>query len=47
MLARQNTRHVLWLAVTFLLVGFVCAEEDEIEDEDPVPHSVRVKSCGG
>lgn len=43
MLARQKTH--LFLAL--LLVGFVYAEEDEIEGEDPVPHSVRVESCAG
>ena len=43
MLARQKT----YLFFAILLVGFVCAEEDEIEGEDPVPHSVRVESCAG
>ena len=47
MLARQKPYFYLGLAVTFLLVGFIRAEEDEIEGEDPVPHSVRVESCAG
>ena len=47
MLARQKTYIFVGLAVTFLFVGFVCAEEDEIVEEDHVPHSVRVESCDG
>lgn len=47
MIARQRTRLFFGLAATLLLVGYAFAEEDEIEGEDPVPHSVRVESCAG
>ena len=47
MFAHQRTRILFVLSVTLLLVGRVLAEEDEIEEEDPVPHSVRVESCDG
>ena len=47
MFAHQRTRILFRLAVTLLLVGRSLAEEDEIEEEDPVPHSVRVESCDG
>jgi len=47
MFARQKTRLFFGFAATLLLAGFVFAEEDEIEGEDPVPHSVRVESCAG
>jgi len=45
------TRSKNWLlfsiAATLLLVGHVFAEEDEIDEEESVPHSVRVESCAG
>ena len=47
MLARQRIQILFGLAATLLFVGTVFAEEDEIEGEDPVPHSVRVESCAG
>ena len=47
MLAHLKPHLLLGLAVTCVLVGFVFTEEDEIEGEDPVPHSVRVESCAG
>ena len=47
MFARQRTRILFVLAITLMFVGRVLAEEDEIEEEDPVPHSVRVESCDG
>ena len=39
--------NVFTLAAILLLIGIVLAEEDEIEDEDPIPYSVRVESCDG
>jgi len=46
MLARHRTRLLFGLAVAVLLVGNVLAE-DEIDEEEPVPHSVKVESCAG
>lgn len=47
MFTRHKTQILFVLVVTLLFVGHVLTEEDEIEDEDPVPHSVRVESCSG
>ena len=43
----SNHGNVFTLVVILLLIGSVFAEEDEIEDEDPIPYSVRVESCDG
>ena len=42
-------RHVdvFTLAAILFLIRIALAEEDEIEDEDPIPYSVRVESCDG
>lgn len=46
MLARHRTQLLFGLAVAVLLVGNVFGE-DEIDEEEPVPHSVKVESCAG
>ena len=46
MLARNRSRLLFALAVVALIVGNVYAE-DEIDEEEPVPHSVKVESCAG
>ena len=47
MWTRSKNRLLFSIAVTLLLVGHVFAEEDEIDEEESVPHSVRVESCAG
>ena len=47
MWTRSKNRLLFSFAVTLLLVGHVFAEEDEIDEEESVPHSVRVESCAG
>jgi len=46
MLARDRSRLLFGLAVFALVVSNVYAE-DEIDEEEPVPHSVKVESCAG
>jgi len=46
MSARNRTRLLFGLAVVALVVSNVYAE-DEIDEEEPVPHSVKVESCAG
>ena len=46
MSARNRTRLLFGLAVFALVASNVYAE-DEIDEEEPVPHSVKVESCAG
>jgi len=46
MLARHRSRMLFGLAI-FALVASNVHSEDEIDEEEPVPHSVKVESCAG
>ena len=46
MLARHRSRLLFGLAI-FALVASNVHAEDEIDEEEPVPHSVKVESCAG